>query len=335
MRVTVAGATGFLGSHVVRALREGGHEVRALVRPGRPRAHVVELGASLFEGDLTDEKTLHAACDGVDAVINAAGLTSLWSRHDKEQWRVNVDGWAALIRAATARSVKRIVHVSSTAAIGATRDGGVLDETARWIGPVHRIHYVNTKKEAEERAHAAAWAGLDLVIVNPSMLVGPRLDGRPPSSLLVRVASGRARWCPPGGVAVVDVEDAAHGCVLALERGRAGERYILAAHNLRWRELYTAITRVAGTASTFIDVPRAALPLLDFGATTLDLLGASRPRFAPEIFRSWGWTGFYDSSKAQRELGWKFRVLDATLARTLAAAPALGANAPALASRPA
>jgi dihydroflavonol-4-reductase len=186
------------------------------------------------------------------------------------------------------------------------------------MGPAHRIHYVNTKKESEERARAAAWAGMDVVIVNPSMLVGPRLDGRAPSSLLTRVASGAARWCPPGGVCVTDVEDAAVGCALALERGRAGERYLLAAHNVRWRELYAAIARAAGSCDSFRSIPAVALPLLDAGATVLDAVGLSRPRFAPEIFRSWGWTAFYDSSKARSELGWSARPLDETLRRTLA-----------------
>jgi dihydroflavonol-4-reductase len=335
MQVLVTGATGFLGSHVVRALLARGHRVRALVRPGGARTHVELAGVALADGDLLAEPTLHEACRDVDAVVHAAGSTALWSRMNRLQWRINVDGLAAIVRAAHARKVPRLVHVSSVAAIGATRDGTVLDETARWIGPAHRIHYVNTKKEAEERALAAAWAGMDVVIVNPAMLVGPRLDGRAPSSMIVRVASGATRWCPPGGVSVVDVEDAASGCVLALERGRAGERYILAAHNLRWRELYEAIARAAETDARFANLPRAALPILVAGATLLDLAGLSRPRFAPEIFRSWGWTAFYDASKARRELGWSSRPLDDTLRRTLDAWCALAPHTAALASRPA
>lgn len=321
-RVLVTGAGGFLGSHVVRELLAAGHAVRALERPGRRHEHLARLPIEHAEGDLLDEPSLHRACAGCDALVNAAGVRSLWAEDNELQWRVNVDGFAAAVRAACARKLERIVHVSSTAAVGATRDATVLDERARWIGPRVGLHYVATKKEAQERALAAAWAGIDIVIVCPSMLVGPRADGGPPPAWVRSLANGRTWFAPPGGVSVSDVEDAARGVVLALERGAAGQCYILAGRNLTRRELCDEFAKLAGVAGPRFTLPRIAAHSLAALASVAQALGVSRRRFAPEIFRAWTWSGYYDSSKAERELGYRVRPLVETLARTLATSPA-------------
>jgi len=320
MRVLVTGGTGFLGGHVVAELLRRDHEVAALVRPGRMPEWLASLPVQPVQGDLRDARSLQRACADVEALVHCAAHTGAWSRHDAEQRAVNVEGTAALIRAAHARKLARIVHVSSIAAVGVSRDGTVLDESAHWNGARLGLHLVRTRKEAEERAFAAARGGVPIVVVNPGAMLGPRLDGRPGSSLVSRVAGGRVRWAPQGGMSVADVEDVACGVVEALLRGRTNQRYILGGHNVTWAALYAEIARVAGRPERFREIPavlrHAAVP----AAVLLQWLGLDAPTRAPELFRVWGLYGWVDSGKAQRELGYSVRPLPETARRAVGAA---------------
>lgn len=320
MQVLVTGATGFLGSHVVRELRSRGHAVRALVRPGRPREHVESTGVELAEGDLLDRASLFGACRGVDGLVHCAARMGFWSRQDLEQRMVIVEGSSALFRAAHKAKVQRIAHVSSIAAVGASREPVRMDEGWRWNGIRLGANYVRCKREIEDRVWCAVRGGMPITVVNPVFLVGPRLDGRGRSALVERVAGGKVRWVPPGGAALCDVEDAARGAVTALEEGRFGERYILGGHDLTWRELHEAVARELGVTSRARTAPLAVGRALALGAGALDLVRLSRPRFAPELYRAWGWYAFADSTKAERELGYRARPLDETIARMCEAA---------------
>jgi dihydroflavonol-4-reductase len=314
MTILVTGATGFLGSHVAAVLRARGLPVRALVRAGTPRAFLEARGVEIAEGDLGDEKSLRQACRGVASLVHCAALRSHWSRRDHEQRHVNVEGTARLYRAAHDHALARIVHVSTIATLGATRDGGLLDESALCNTRHLHLSYVDTKVESEERAKAAAWGGMPVVIVNPSFLVGPRYDGRIPTAV-ARVQKGGVRWVMTGGVSVADVEDVALGVVAALEKGRAGERYVLAGHNIDWREFYTRLAREMGAAGSTRVIPPFAAALMAHVTGALDVVGLSRPPWTPEVFRAAGWFAFADSSKAKRELGYAIRPIEATLRR--------------------
>lgn len=324
MHVLVTGANGFLGSHVVGRLLARGHTVRAMVRDGRPRAHLEAEGVEVVAADLLDESTLPRACRGAEGLVHCAARTGFWSRQNEVQRRTIVEGGSALYRAAHGAKLRRIVHVSSIAAVGATRAPLPLDEDAPWTGHLLRVHYVNCKREAEERVFSAAQRGMPIVVVNPTMLAGPRLDGRPPSYTVRQIARGKTHWVPHGGTSLADVEDVAEGVALALERGRTCERYVLGGHDLTWRELYTGIARELGVRRTFRTVPAAAARALAGGAALLDLARLSRPPWTPELLRSWGWYAFARSDKAVRELGYRIRPLDDVLRRMCA-----GASAPA------
>jgi dihydroflavonol-4-reductase len=317
----VTGATGFLGSHVVAVLRARGVPVRALVRAGTPRAFLEQRGVEIAEGDLGDEKSVRQACRDVASLVHCAAVRSHWSRRNYEQRHVNVEGTARLFRAAHDHHFARIVHVSSISTLGATRDGSLLDESAtcntRYLG----LNYVNTKLESEERAKAAAWAGMPVVIVNPSFLVGPRYDGHVPTAV-VRVQRGGVRWVLAGGVSVADVEDVAQGIVTALEKGRAGERYVLAGHNIDWREFYVRLSQALNAAGSTRVLSPIVAALLARVTGTLDVVRLSRPPWTPEVFRAAGWFAFADSSKAKRELGYSIRPLEETLRRMSASAGA-------------
>jgi len=177
-----------------------------------------------------------------------------------------------------------------------------------------RLSYVDTKFESEERAKAAAWGGMPVVIVNPSYLVGPRYDGHVPTPV-ARARRGGVHWVMAGGVSVADVEDVALGIAQALEKGRAGERYVLAGHNIDWREFYSRLARTMQVSTSTRVIPPVAAALMARVTGTLDLVGLSRPPWTPEVFRAAGWYAFADSSKAKRELGYSIRPLEVTLRR--------------------
>lgn len=320
LHVLVTGANGFLGAHVVARLLAHGHTVRAMVREGRARAHVEASGVELVAADLLDESSLRRACRGADGMVHCAARMGFWSRQNEVQRWTIVEGSSALYRAAHAAQMERMVHVSSIAAVGATRDPRPLDDDAPWTGRALRVHYVDCKREAEERVLSAARRGMPIAVVNPTMLAGPRLDGRPPSYLVRRIALRRARWVPRGGTSVADVEDVAEGIVLALERARPGQRYVLGGHDLAWRELYDAVARELGAPQRFRTIPAGAARSLAVGAALLDVLRLSRPPWTPEILRSWGWYTFARSDKAVRELGYRIRPLDEVIRRMCAGA---------------
>jgi len=324
MQVLVTGATGFLGSQVAARLLERGRSVRCLVRPGRDASGLRGRGAEIAEGDLLDEASLRRACGGISELVHCAAITGNWSRRAAEQRAVNVEGTERLYRAAREHHVAQIVHVSTIATLGATRDGRPLDEShACNLRHLH-LPYVESKLEGEERALAAARAGMPIVVVHPSHLAGPSLDGRLPSAV-ARLARGRMRFTPPGGLSVADVEDVADPILAALERGAAGERYVLGGHDLEFVRFYAALARTMGVEPPRGTWPSAVGTILAGAASVLDAVGLSRPSWAPERFRMWGWYTFTDSSRAARVLSHRIRPLEEILARTAGRA-AVGAS---------
>jgi len=317
MLVLVTGASGFLGAHVVHALLRQDVQVRALVRRGSPRNHIRKLEVRFVEGDLLEAGVLEEACEGVDAVVHCASLVSYWSRQDDLMQRTNVDGVSVLLKAMHQARAGRLVHVSSMAAVGASRGGEVLDESAEWNLGEAGIPYARSKREGEQRVRAAAWGGMDAVVVNPSVMLGPRLDGLPPSPLITGIMRGRLPWIPPGGTSVTDVEDVAEAIVRALRAGRPGERYLLAGHNLTWEQLYRAISETAGGRMPEKKLTMRQLRWLSWRATWRDRLRLARPPWTPELFRSYGTYSWFRSTKAERELGYVVRPLPAILRHAL------------------
>lgn len=316
MRVLVTGAAGFLGSHVVLHLASKGEAVRALVRPGSPRSWIEKAGAEIVEGDLLDEKSLRQACRGVDALVHCAALRGNRSRRRREQRQTNVEGTARLYRAAHDHRLSRIVHVSTLATLGGDLEGVPRNEESAGNLVGIGLPYVDSKRESEERALSAAWAGMPVVIVNPGHLAGPRLDGRVPSPV-AQLRRRRMRFAPCGGVSVADVEDVARTTADALVRGRVGERYLLGGHNVEYREFYARLAREMGLPPPSFRVPPFVARALALGFGVLDAARLSRPPFSPEIYRAWGWYLYSDSSKAERELGYRIRPLEEIVARTV------------------
>lgn len=316
MKALVTGGAGFLGGKLAKSLLDEGHEVRLLARnPG----YSGPTGTSVVVGDLADEASLARACEGVDWVFHTAGVISYNPKKADLMYRTNVLGTKAIAAAARAAGVKRFIHTSSTAAIGVNEDPQVrmTEDTpfnARKLG----LAYFDTKYDAERELLREVERGLDAVIVNPGSLLGPG-DTR-------RYEKGYAgliyKYRPPvlfhGGINFVDIDDVVRGHLLARDKGRKGERYLLGGENLSYGDLIIRVNSVLGRPSPKHYVPKAMMGALAMGLRGLNFLGVDI-HMTPELVRNVAsWYLFVDSTKAEKELGYKAKRIDQAIAQTIA-----------------
>src|SRR6266540_3318633 len=322
MKVLVTGATGLLGSAIARELVARGHEVRALVRPGSDLAPLAGLAVEVARGDVLDAASLSAALAGRDAVVHAAGLARIGG--DPEATRaVNVRGTELVLGAALEAGVARAVHTSSTSVMGGTRAPALLDEATPGNAASLGIGYFATKLAAEHAALALAARGLALVVVRPSFVLGPGDTHGSSASLVIALARRRIPAYVEGGASFCDVRDVAAGHAAALERGRAGEVYVLGGHNLGMGEMFARTCALAGVpAPRRLPVP---VGLAFAGAQEVYArLAGRRPGMTRELVRAAALYTFASSARAQRELGYVIRPFEEMVADTLRFALATG-----------
>lgn len=261
MKFLVTGATGFIGGAIARHLLDDGHSVRALVRPESRAKFSVEGSLGRLEiavGDLTDEASLRGAVEGVDGVFHVAAVYSYWHRDPSATYRVNVDGTERLLKLAKAAGVARVVVTSTVATLKWPGVGKLADETA--VATIDDLpgHYKRSKLLAEQAALALNGTGFEVIVTNPTAPFGPG-DARPTPTGRVVLEFLNRRF--PGYVNtalnVADVDDIAAGHLLAFEKGRPGERYILGSENVTLRGIYDRLSQVTGLRRYPIRVPFA------------------------------------------------------------------------------
>jgi dihydroflavonol-4-reductase len=311
----VTGATGFVGSAVVRALVRRGEPVRAMVRPASSLRLLEDLRVDLVTGDLTEPRSCEAALKGCRALFHVAADYRLWVADPKEMYRTNVAGTRAILAAAGDAGLARIVHTSSVATLGCRPDRLPADETttATLAGMIG--HYKRSKFLAEEVAREFAQAGLPVVIVNPSAPVGPG-DARPTPTgrVVLEAARGRMPAYVDTGLNVVHVDDVAEGHLLAFERGRLGERYVLGGDNLPLREMLATIARLVGRRPPGLRLPATAVVPVAVVAEALARLGiGSEPFVTRDGLRMARKPMYFTSAKAERELGYRSRPAEEAL----------------------
>ena len=310
-RVLVTGATGFIGSHVVRALLARGDDVRVTVRASSPLDALEGLDVERVIGDITDRTAMRRAARGMQRAFHVAGSTNL--RMDAESLlRINAEGTRTVLEACLKAGVERAVHVSSVAAIGPARRGGALDERHVWPGPLG-IPYADAKHAAEVEALRVAARGLDVVLACPGHVLGAGDDRRSSTEVVRRFLLRRIPAYVDGAICVVDVEDVAAGLLLCDERGAAGERYILGTRNYTWQRLFSELQQISGIEGPAVRLPvKAALALAEASvrAPGPTVVTPSEVRAAAH----W-WT--YRSAKARRELGWVTRPHEETVEATV------------------
>ena len=304
MRALVTGATGFIGANVVRALLSRGYAVRALARGGADRRNLVGLDIEWAEGDVRDPSAVCAAVRGCSLVFHVAALYAFWARPRRLMYEVNVDGTGNVLHAAEEEGVERVVVTSSVAALGLRDDGRPADETVPATSATLIGDYKKSKFLAQELALAFARRGLPVIVVNPSFPVGP-YDRKPTPTgqVIVDFLNGRIPAYVNGGLNVVAVEDVALGHVLAAERGRPGERYILGGENLTMREFFRLLSGVSGRPAAVLRLPAAPLIPLAYLNAAWSAVTGTVPRLTPDTARMAHHRMFYDPTKAVRELG--------------------------------
>lgn len=304
MDVLVTGGTGFVGANLVRELLKDGHSVRVLVRPTSDRRALEGCDVELVEGDLLDPASLQRAVAGARVVYHAAADYRLWARDAEPLYRTNVEGTRQLLSAAAEAGVARVVYTSTVGALGIPKDGRPGTETTpvsleEMVGPYKRSKFL-----AERVAEEWARRGLSVVIVNPSAPVGPwDVKPTPTGRMIVDFLRGKMFASLDTGLNLVHVRDVARGHILAAERGRIGEKYILGNRNFSLAEIFALLGRLTGIAPPRVSVPYAVAWL---GAAVMEgwaRVTGKEPRASLTAVRMAKKRMYFDPSKAVRELG--------------------------------
>lgn len=325
-KVLVTGATGFLGHHVVEAARAAGYEVIALVRdPNSEGARRLDGrdGVHLFRGDVLDGESVEKAAQGCTAVLHCAGKVSRGSEGAVEMTRVNVAGVETVLDACKRAGVRRAVVASTSGTIGVSTDPDkVSDEGAEPpLELINKWPYYRSKYYGEQSALERNGEDFEVVVVNPALLLGPGdLHGSSTEDVR-RALEQRMPLVPSGGYAFVDARDAAEGMILALQKGRPGQRYLLVSCNCPIRTFFSRVARVADLDGLVFALPdndtveRATRWLIGRAHKLLGEDDALPDEASVEIAQHY-W--YVDSTRAENELGWRARDPMITLADTVA-----------------
>ena len=256
MRVLVTGATGFVGGNLARELWDRGYEVRALARPGSNTLTTEGTGIHRVEGDILDRGSLDRAMERCEAVFHCAADYTFWSRQPMGVRRANVEGTVNVLERATAAGVERVVYTSTVSTVGIPKDGGLGDEGTPLTPQALHGHYKESKFEAEQETLKLAEKGVPVVVVNPTAPVGPwDVKPTPTGKIILDFLRRKIPAYLATGMNLVDVADVSAGHILALERGRNGERYILGNRNVTLKEMFAMLSNITG-----LSAPRVRLP---------------------------------------------------------------------------
>ena len=303
MRVFITGATGFVGSHIARKLAEAGYDLRILYRSEKKLAILDGLAYEGLAGDLDDLETLKRACDGCEIVCHVAAKADYWKDDDKTAlWRVNVDGTRNVLAAAQAAGVRRVVFTSSAATVGIRPGSALANERDRFNLPPERYQYAYSKVAAEQVAAEYVASGLDVVTLNPTVVIGPG-DLNAISGTFV-IETARYQWAVPitsGGLAVIDARDVAAAHVNAIDRGRSGQRYILNNANYPYSEWFAMIAAACKVRKPVFHTPDFMLEPIAVLVDALRRFGIETPMDANQTRLGAAFV-YFDGSKAHREL---------------------------------
>ncbi len=314
MRLFVTGATGFVGAHVAQLAAAQGAELRLLARATSNISRLPK-GADVVVGDLRAPEGFAAALRGCDALIHVAADYRLWVPDPAEMYKANVEGTRALLRLAREAGVRRVVYTSSVATMGFKMDGTVVDEDTA-VSEADMIgHYKRSKWMAEQVALEAGRAGQEVIVLNPTTPIGA-LDTKPTPTgrIVVDFLNRKFPAYVDTGLNLVDVEEIARMHLVALERGRVGERYILGGENLTLKQILDRLGKISGLPSPSLKVPHGvAMAFAFFDETITGKLRGKEPRATVEAVRMGKKMMFASSAKAERELGLKVGSVEGAL----------------------
>jgi dihydroflavonol-4-reductase len=331
MRAFVTGATGFVGSHVARALAEQGADLRLLVRSTSRTDNIADLRAEVVPGDLRDPVSLKKAIAGSEFVFHVAADYRLWVRDPGEMYRANVEGTRAVIEAAQQGGVRRVVYCSSVATMGFKDTGQIVDENTPVALDDMIGDYKRSKFMAEQIALDAGRCGANVVVVNPTTPIGERdIKPTPTGRIIVDFLNRKFPAYVDTGLNLADVKEVARGHLLAMEKAVPGERYILGGENLTLKQILDKLAALTGLPSPTTRVPHAvAMGFAVFDQFFTGTLRGKEPRATVDAVRMGKKKMFASSAKAESELGYRIIPVDNALERAVGWFQSHGYAAPA------
>jgi dihydroflavonol-4-reductase len=319
MKAFITGATGFVGSHVARALAEQGADLRLLVRTTSRTDNIAGLRAEIAPGDLRDAASLKSAMSGCDFVFHVAADYRLWVRDPEEMYRSNVEGTRVILEAARESGARRVIYCSSVATMGFTDDGRMADEHSPVALSDMIGHYKRSKFMAEQIALEAGRNGANVVVVNPTTPVGESdIKPTPTGRIIVDFLNRKFPAYVDTGLNLADVKEVARGHLLAMEKAVPGERYILGGENLTLKQILDKLAALTGLPSPTAKVPHAVA----LGFAVLDqfftgIVMRKEPRATMDAVRMGRKKMFASSAKAERELGYRIVPVTEALERAV------------------
>jgi dihydroflavonol-4-reductase len=319
VKTLVTGATGFLGRHLLRELRERGEGVRLLVRRPQDAAELRTQGVEVVAGSVTDAAELNRAIEGVERIYHLAGLVSRKRADAHRMYEVHVEGTRLLAEAARAAGVKRMVLLSTsgTVAVAERADEMPDESTEAPVEIIGRWPYYASKLYQEETARRACGDAIELVTVNPSLLLGPGDDRLSSTRDVLAFLARDIALTPPGGLNFVDVRDVAAALPAAMERGRAGERYLMGGYNCTFQEFFGRLARLSKVAGPRVRPPGKWTVLAAHAQAALYRKLGRTPPVEPDSVEMARYFWYFRSTKAEQELGFSAREATTTLNDTV------------------
>ncbi len=319
-KALVTGGAGFVGSAVVRQLREKGRSVRVLLEPGASRRGIDGLDVEVAEGSVLDRRAMDRALEQCDVLYHLAAIYKLWMPDATKLWDVNVEGTTNVMLAARRAGVRRIVHTSSTVTVGLSEDDRPSTEAAAFNHFDLAADYILSKYVSERCVLRFVEDGMPIVIVNPGLPFGERdYAPTPTGKLMLTILRREVPVLGPGGFSAIDVDLCARGHVLAEERGRVGERYVLTDHNITGAEFVRTVGEVAGVAVPTMYAPAALGRAVAWAwETWADRVSHREPPATLKALEYAQRNAWFSPDKARNELGLGTVPLRETMARAAA-----------------
>ncbi len=318
MKILITGATGFIGSAVVRQLVAEKKAVKCLVRKGSDLSNLEGLKVEYAYGDVTDLDSVRRALKGCDRVIHLAAIYAIWLKDPNRMYKVNVNGTFKVLTACREAKIKKIVYVSSTAALGA-HGKTPANESAQFNMASTKDHYFISKYQAEQLVLEFAAKGLPVTIVNPTVPIGAHdIKPTPSGAIIINIMKGLLPGYIDGGLNLIDVNDCAKGIVRALDRGKRGEKYVLGNRNVSMKEFFDLIVKVAGSGkSPFMRFPVFMAVQSGYGYELMAKITGKPPLNTAAWVKVGSYYSWWDASKAVRELGLPQTPVESSIAQAL------------------
>jgi len=319
MKTLITGATGFIGSHLVRQLVKNGEDVRCLIRPNSDLTALAELDVETVHGDITEIQSLRRAVKGCDRVYHLAAVYAIWLRKPGVMYQVNEEGTRNILTVCAETGIQKVLYCSSTAALGAHGKTPAI-ESAVFNLTWTKDHYYISKFRAEQIALGFAKRGLPVVIVNPTVPVGPGDRAPTPSgAMIVDLLKGNIPAYVDGGFNVIDVNDCVQGMIQAMQKGNPGESYILGSRNLSVKNYFDMVVDIAGQGkSPGIRLPGWVAVSSGYAYQTMAWFTGKTPLTSASWARVGSGYSWWDCTKAKKELDLGQRAIEKSIAEAVA-----------------